>query len=147
MGIVNIKFSGSFDAETQDSACNFSAMDKGHAAAVEAAAKHLTENVLPKAVAQDLRLAAKGDFPEMGFGPTVKRELEKQAKDILCEARNQKPQEKLILACENPACDRATEADILYCCHGCNLAQDRHHEDGPLSHSELCDRNQKEWRA
>ena len=46
--------------------------------------------------------------------------------------------------CVNPLCDRKTKAAILYCCHGCKLAHQRHHEDEPLVHSGLCDQNQKD---
>lgn len=60
-----------------------------------------------------------------------------------------------VMACGNPSCDRLTETEALYCCHGCkesrlidlDTMRDCFGKPGPpIDHSELCNKNQKEWR-
>jgi hypothetical protein len=73
MGAINITLAGSFGNHRSK---QFSAMEKGHAAAVSEAIKYLAEVELPKAIENDHRCHADGIEPSAGFagaGPIVKK--------------------------------------------------------------------------
>lgn len=66
MGVVSIATWGSFPARRKD----FGAMDHGHAHAVIEALRWLSDEVLPAAVEQDMRLLEQGAKPAKGFYPS-----------------------------------------------------------------------------
>lgn len=63
MGMLTINLQGSFG----NASAKFSAMDKGHAAAVAEAIDYLAKVELPKAIANDHRCHAEGIEPAQGF--------------------------------------------------------------------------------
>ena len=70
MGMVKIDTVGSFGQSTK---C-FSAMARGHAAAVAEAIKYLSEKVLPAAIANDHQCHLEDAWPHEGFGePPVQK--------------------------------------------------------------------------
>ena len=77
MGQIRIWAAGSFGMYDQ----TFSDQDHGHADAVERAAAYLTETLLPRAIAKDVRLAQQGHYPNKGFGPTIQRATHSAVKD------------------------------------------------------------------
>jgi hypothetical protein len=72
MGMLTINLQGSFG----NGQAKFSAMDKGHAAAVAEAIEYLSRVEMPKAIENDHRCHADGMEPGKGFagaGPIIKR--------------------------------------------------------------------------
>lgn len=63
MGVLTIITQGSFPAASK----RFGAMEHGHAHAVIDALRYLTDEVLPAAVEQDMRLLEQGAKPAKGF--------------------------------------------------------------------------------
>ncbi len=75
MGIITVHLSGSFNCNVSHVPASFSAEDFGHVDAVEGAIEYLTQQILPEAVAQDVKLAKEGNYPRKGFGETVQKQL------------------------------------------------------------------------
>ena len=67
MGIVTVRSSGSFKFQP-DEELHFYAQDGGHAKAVAQAIAYLSTEVLPRAIEQDHRLQADGNYPDDVFG-------------------------------------------------------------------------------
>lgn len=65
MGMIRILVVGSFAPHLEQ---DFSAMERGHAAAVAEAIAFLANVVMPKAIAQDHALQGDGHYPSKGFG-------------------------------------------------------------------------------
>lgn len=94
MGLIKIELQGSFatrvpreiserdgnmSGEPVQLYKSYSAMEHGHADAIEAAIDFLQNTVLPKAINLDMFLAKiHNQKPSMGFGPTVTKRLEGQ---------------------------------------------------------------------
>lgn len=70
MGMIRVTASGSFAASDK----TFSAMESGHAVAVDDAIKHLLE-LKEWAVRRDMQLRTKGDQPRDRFAEAYAREL------------------------------------------------------------------------
>lgn len=64
MGMIRIELAGSFGTARK---AEFSALTKGHAAAVAEAIRYLTEEELPKAIQNDHRCHADGIQPSLGY--------------------------------------------------------------------------------
>jgi len=65
MGAIHIDVLGSFKPNAVKS---FSALEHGHAQAVADAIQWLTNNVLPKAIANDHKCQQQNVYPDKGFG-------------------------------------------------------------------------------
>lgn len=67
MGMIRIELKGSFGTPRSS---EFSALTKGHAAAVAEAIRYLSEEELPRAIENDHRCHAKGIQPSLGYAGT-----------------------------------------------------------------------------
>lgn len=73
MGMLQITLSGSFG----HASAQFSAMDKGHAAAIAEAIEYLVKVEMPKAIRNDHQCHAEGLEPGQGFAGLGKMILHK----------------------------------------------------------------------